>query len=1031
MKFTFKIQQYQTDAVDAVTNVFLGQPYLEGISYIRDKGINDEPASLDLDENDDTGIKNAKIQLSAEQILQNIQKIQCDSNIRQSVGLVAPLGRCSLDIEMETGTGKTYVYIKTMFELNRKYGWSKFIVVVPSIAIREGVKKSFEMTAEHFMECYGKKARFFVYNSSNLNQLDEFSKNSGLNVMIINTQAFAASFNEAKNVEGRSGDNAARIIYTKRDAFGSRRPIDVIASNNPILILDEPQKMGKEDSVTQKALLNFNPLFTLNYSATHAKKHNLVYVLDALDAYNKKLVKKIEVKGFDIKNLLGTDSYLYLENIIISPTTPPCARIEFEVSHNNGPKREFHKLDVGDNLYYLSNNMAQYNGFTVTEIDPISGIVSFSNGERLSKGEVHGDVSESDMRRVQIRETIISHFEKEQQLFHKGIKTLSLFFIDEVAKYRQYDEDGNELLGEYGKIFEDEYISVMNEYRSLYDTEYTKYLDSVSLHDVHKGYFSIDKKGHATNSSLRRGTDLSDDISAYDLILRNKERLLSFEEPTRFIFSHSALREGWDNPNVFQICTLKKSNSETQKRQEVGRGLRLCVNKDGNRMDSDVLGNNVQELNVLTVIASESYASFVDGLQRQTEEVLYDRPRKASKDYFIGKVVKDVSGNSLKIDEYYASIIYYYLVQNSYIDFAESVTNKYRENAQAGTLVQLPEPLTAYTNSVHSLVQAIYDESVIANMFEDGNKPKVLDNPLNERFYKKEFQKLWSEINHKYVYKVYFDSNELITKAISEINNKLDVSRTVYTVTSGIQKDVLTSEAISNKSSFENAKTKTQLLKKANISQVKYDLIGDIAKETVLTRRTVASILQGLDSTKFVLFQVNPEEFISKVIRLIKEQKATMIVDHITYDTTEGKYDSNIFTETKHKFMDKAIKANKAIQDYIFTDGTAENSVEKKFAMSLEGATEVNIYAKLPTGFKIPTPVGNYTPDWAIVFYEGIVKHIYFIAETKGSMSSMDFRKIEDAKIECAKKLFNRLSDGVVTYDVVESYEKLREQIMK
>ena len=608
MKFTFKIQQYQTDAVDAVVRVFQGQPYTASTSYMRDigtlsnmsgqmrllPGLEDDTQLEIEDLMSEIGYKNEALQLTDDQLLQNIRGLQQESNIHQSDALVAPLGRVSLDVEMETGTGKTYVYIKTMFELNRRYGWSKFIVVVPSIAIREGVKKSFEITADHFMEHYGKKARFFVYNSSNLNQLDAFSSNSGINVMIINTQAFAASMNEEKNVEGRKGDAAARIIYTKRDEFGSRRPIDVIAANRPILILDEPQKMGKEDSVTQKALKKFNPLFTLNYSATHAKQHNLVYVLDALDAYNKRLVKKIEVKGFEVKNLRGTDQYLYLENIVLSSKNPPMARLEMEIAHKNGNKREFRTLGVGDNLYYVSGEMEQYKGFVISEIDPFTGIVTFTNGDELRKGDVTGDVSEMDMRRVQIRETIISHFQKEQELFKMGIKTLSLFFIDEVAKYRQYDEDGNEQLGEYGRIFEQEYISVLNEYRNFLDADYMKYLDAVDVHEVHRGYFSIDKKtGRSVDSSVKRGTDMSDDISAYDLILKNKERLLSFEEPTRFIFSHSALREGWDNPNVFQICTLKHSDSTTQKRQEVGRGLRLCVNQAGNRMDAETLGDKV------------------------------------------------------------------------------------------------------------------------------------------------------------------------------------------------------------------------------------------------------------------------------------------------------------------------------------------------------------------------------------------------------------------------------------------------------
>lgn len=555
MKFNFKIQQYQTDAVDAVVTVFNGQGFHDKINYIRDLGkmkskdmqmtlgFTDEEMQL-YDPTNDTGYKNELVELSDEQLLSNIQALQRQNNIKLSNSLVKDLGRCSLDIEMETGTGKTYAYIKTMFELNKKYGWSKFIVVVPSIAIREGVKKSFEITADHFMEHYGKKARFFIYNSSNLNQLDNFSSSSGINVMIINTQAFASSLKE----DGRSKE--ARIIYSKRDEFGSRRPIDVIKANRPIIILDEPQKMGGE--VTQKALKNFNPLFSLNYSATHAKHHNLIYVLDALDAFNKKLVKKIEVKGFEVKNFRGTDSYLYLEQIVLSSKKPPMAKIELEIGYNKSINRESRILGVGDDLYYVSQEMEQYKGYTISEIDPLRGTVTFTNGEVISTGDIVGDISEKDMRRIQIRETILSHFEKEEKLFDKGIKCLSLFFIDEVAKYRQYDENGDEVIGEYGKMFEQEYINVLNEYVTLLDTPYQRYLKSTcsDVEEVHKGYFSIDKKGHAIDSKVKRGSEFSDDISAYDLILKNKERLLSFDEPTRFIFSHSALREGWDNPNV-------------------------------------------------------------------------------------------------------------------------------------------------------------------------------------------------------------------------------------------------------------------------------------------------------------------------------------------------------------------------------------------------------------------------------------------------------------------------------------------------
>ena len=1039
MKFQFKIQQYQTDAVDAVVQVFNGQRKYERTSYLRDVGSRQyEQVQMNLlaadgdipveDLMNDSGYRNAGVELSDETLLKNIRRLQTFNNIKLSPALVKDFGCCSLDVEMETGTGKTYVYIKTMFELNKRYGWSKFIVVVPSIAIREGVKKSFEITADHFMEQYGKKARFFIYNSSNLTQLDNFSASSGINVMIINTQAFAASLNEEKNVEGRKGDAAARIIYSKRDEFGSRRPIDVISANRPIIILDEPQKMGGE--VTQKALKSFKPLFSLNYSATHAKQHNLVYVLDALDAFNKRLVKKIEVKGFEVKNFRGTDSYLYLEQILLSPNKPPMARLELEIGYQKSINREIRKVGVGDDLYYLSQGMEQYKGFTVSEIDPIRGTMTFLNGEVISVGDVRGDVSEQDMRRIQIRETILSHFEKEEALYNKGIKTLSLFFIDEVAKYRQYDADGNEVLGEYGKIFEQEYISVLNEYITLFDTPYQKYLRSTcsDVSAVHKGYFSIDKKtGRSINSKLGRGTDFSDDISAYDLILKNKERLLSFEEPTRFIFSHSALREGWDNPNVFQICTLKHSDSNTAKRQEVGRGLRLCVNQAGNRMDAESCGDTVHDINMLTVIASESYKDFVGGLQTDIKDVLYDRPAKATMEYFEGKTIM-VDEQPVIIDARQAKDIYRYLLKNDYIDDDDKVTDAYRADLANKCLAPLPEGLKPMAEGIHRLIQGVFDESVLKDMVKNAHDTKVKENPLNDNFYKKEFQTLWNYINHKYAYTVEFDSKELIQKSIAAIDDKLYVSQLQYTTTTGAQKKDMNEYELERGASFGAVKTRTQTLRHAETSQVKYDLIGKVAEGTVLTRRTVAAILSGIQLEKFYMFRNNPEEFITKVIRLIKEQKATMIVEHISYNQIEGKYDSAIFTaEKSSQPFEKAFRAQKAIQDYVFTDGYAANgeSVERRFVTDLDAAEEVVVYAKLPKGFSIPTPVGNYSPDWAIAFQEGSVKHIFFIAETKGTMESMNLKPVEQAKLACAKRLFNNISTSHVRYSAVNSYQEL------
>ena len=953
MKFSFKIQQYQTDAVESVVHCFKGQPYVDFVSYHRNTGNigrMKEPSQMGLkfehdknavgltDDFDDIGFKNEKMLISPDQILSNINAVQQNNNIMISDALVESMGACSLDVEMETGTGKTYVYIKTMFELNKHYGWSKFIVVVPSIAIREGVKKSFEITQDHFMEQYGKKARFFVYNSSNLNQLDAFSCNSGINVMIINMQAFNTSLKEG----GRSRE--ARIIYGKRDEFKSRRPIDIIKANHPIIILDEPQKMGGK--ATQKALKNFEPLFILNYSATHAKHHNLVYALDAVDAYNQHLVKKIEVRGFQVKNFRGTDHYLYLEDIILSPKHAPRARIEYEKDYKTkGINHESRIFDAGDNLYEISNNMEQYKGYRVSEIDPIAGTVTFTNGEVIHRGDVVGDVSERDMRRVQIRETIKSHLEKEEELFNRGIKTLSLFFIDEVAKYRQYDEDGEEILGEYGVIFEREYNEIVNEYLTDSDTPYQKYLKSIDVKDTHTGYFSIDKKGHAVDSKVKRNSDFSDDISAYDLILKNKERLLSFEEPTRFIFSHSALREGWDNPNVFQICTLKHSDSATGKRQEVGRGLRLCVDQNGFRMDEQNVGASlVHKINKLTVIASESYRDFVTDLQKQIKTDLYDRPGKTA---------------------------------------------------------------------------------ILDGMIGNGNQTKAPRNDLNDNFYKKEFQTLWEYINHKYSYTVSFDSNELIKKAIEAIDAELYVSMLQYTTVISEQKDTLSADAIKSGDSFKGIKSDTTTLKHFETGQVKYDLIGKVAEAAVLTRRTVAAILQGIRKDKFDMYQNNPEEFIAKVTRLIKEQKAMLIVDNISYVQLEDKYDSGIFTAETRTTIDKAFKAEKHIQPYVFTDGNADKSVERKFAEALEGAAEVCVYAKLPKTFVIPTPVGNYSPDWAIVFKEGTVKHRFFIAETKGTMESLQLRPIEKAKIMCARKLFNEISTDNVVYHDVDSYQSL------
>jgi len=1013
MKFKFKIQQYQTDAVESTVNVFVGQPSKTNMQYRRDLGKQKQQLKAEFEE-EYVGYRNADVELNTSQLLENIHQQQVLNDIPQSPSLAATngLGACSLDVEMETGTGKTYVYIKTMFELNKRYGWSKFIVVVPSIAIREGVYKSFTMLDEHFMELYGKKARYFIYNSNNLTQIDSFSSDASINVMIINVQAFNTSFKEG------AANKEARIIYSKRDDFQSRRPIDVIAANRPIIIMDEPQKM--EGEATQKALRNFKPLFVLNYSATHKTSHNCIYALDAYDAYKQRLVKKIQVKGITVQNLLGTQSYIYFDGIILSKNHAPVVKLEIEVKGASSTRRQLCKFEQGDSLFAVSQ-LPAYKDFVITEIIPQTNTIHFQNGQSLRQGEVMGDVSEKAIQLIQVRETIKSHFEKERALFQQGIKTLSLFFIDEVANYKSYDEEGNEVPGPLWKMFEDEYNRFLNENLTLFEDEYQQYLRRFSATEVHNGYFSIDKKGHSIDSEVKRGKDTSDDISAYDLILKNKERLLSFDEPTRFIFSHSALREGWDNPNVFQICTLRHANSSTAKRQEVGRGLRICVDNDGNRMDKERLGDAVHDTNKLTVIANENYSTFVDALQKETKDTLRERPTQATVDYFKGVTVK-VGEEKHTITEQEAASIVSYLFDNDYIDEKGNIQQDYHTDMEKGTLAPMSKKLQPIEEQVHKLIQSIFDPAALEDMVEDANgKAEVVNERLNDNAEKKEFKALWNVINHRYVYTVHYDSKELIQKAIAAINSELNVTQLKYVVTTGIQGD--------DELDFTGEQsTRTKEMRDVSTSNVPYDLVGDIAKAATLTRRTVTRILKGIQRSKLFMFKNNPEEFIRKVSHIIREQKATMIVEHISYNRTENQYDSDIFTKEKSRqTVDKAYEAKKHILDYVFPDSQGERT----FAEDLDKAEEVCVYAKLPRSFQIPTPVGNYAPDWAIAFNDNMgVKHVFFIAETKGSMDSMQLKGVEKAKIDCAKKLFNNVSTSQVRYGCVDSYGSLLE-VMK
>ena len=1020
MKLQFKHQKFQADAAKAVVDVFAGQPYLTP-TYLMDRG--SDAHQLTLEAMSFTGWRNEPIvpELSDQVVLEHLNKIQRANQIAPSPRLE---GRYNLTIEMETGVGKTYTYIKTMYELNRHYGWSKFIVVVPSVAIREGVYKSFQVTQEHFAEEYGKKIRFFIYNSAQLTEIDRFASDSSINVMIINSQAF--------NARGKD----ARRIYMKLDEFRSRRPIDIIAKTNPILIIDEPQSV--EGRQTKERLKEFNPLLTLRYSATHKSDsiYNMVYRLDAMEAYNKKLVKKIAVKGITESGSTATDGYVYLEGINLSKADPT-ATIQFDYMGKSGLRKISRKVGIGYNLYDNSGDVTKLeeykNGFVVKAIDGRDDSLEFLNGVKLYAGDVVGKVTEEQLRRIQIRETILSHIERERQLFYKGIKVLSLFFIDEVAHYKQYDAAGQPHNGIFADMFEEEYNDILSTMQlGIGEDEYLKYLKSIKAEDTHAGYFSVDKKGHMTDSKLGDKKErTSDDKDAYDLIMKNKELLLDRDpkkSPVRFIFSHSALREGWDNPNVFQICTLKQSSSEVRKRQEVGRGLRLCVNQDGERMDANVLGNDVHNINVLTVIASESYDSFARGLQSEMAEAVADRPRAVTADLFKGKVLRDASGNEQVVDETLAQAICYDLIINGYVDRKGALTDKFFED-KANNQVKIAEEAADCTDSVLEILDSVYNDRAMKPENARSNNVELQVAP--EKLAMPEFKALWSRINSKSVYVVDFDTQELIQKAIQSLDKDLRVSKIYFKVESGSMEEVKSKESLLEGSSFSKKKSEMYSQDKqvrAN-SAVKYDLVGKLVEETSLTRKAIIAILTGIQPAVFNQFRENPEEFIIKASSLINDQKATAIIQHITYHVLDDCYDTDVFTEPtlKGRLGTNAMKADKHLYDHILYDSTNE----RDFAKDLDVDSHVAVYVKLPDGFYISTPVGRYNPDWAIAFYEGKVKHIYFVAETKGSMRSMQLRDIEKAKIHCAREHFKAISSGDVVYDVIDGYQALLDKVMR
>ena len=1019
MKLKFKHQQFQIDAAKAVTDVFQGQPNQSMLEFTHDMG---RSADGIQDMFDVVGFRNQPIRLYSTDVRKNMNAVQMDAQLKPSDSVM--LGDLRLTIEMETGTGKTYTYIKTMYELNRLYGWSKFIIVVPSIAIREGVSRSFEIMSEHFAAEYGKRIQSFIYDSKQLTKIDQFASDSNMHVMIINTQAFAAR-----------GEDARRI-YMKLDAFRSRKPIDVIAATNPILIIDEPQSVLGADkkNATREKLKEFQPLFTLLYSATHRAGDivNMVYRLDAMDAYNKKLVKKITVKGIEQKGTTATNGYLYLESIELSEGNPR-ARIGFDKKGVSSVKQVTQLVADGFDIYQQSGGLEEYkNGYRVESIDGYNRTIRLLNGTVLHEGEMIGRVNDIYVRRQQIRETILSHLHKERKLFRMGIKCLSLFFIDHVDNYRIYKAGGETEKGQYAQMFEEEYNNIVGHLQLEFtdDPEYVAYLKRYAAAEVHNGYFSRDKKGHFVQPSASEiKNESSNDASAYDLIMKDKERLLSFSEPTRFIFSHSALKEGWDNPNVFQICTLKDSDNQTKKRQEVGRGMRLCVNSKGERQDESVLHGGVFDVNELTVIASESYNSFASKLQTEIAEAVADRPLKVQPTLFKDLMVTNARGEQKKLDEDDAQDIVFALRMKGYITKQGQLTPQYHEDKQQGKL-DFGEDYNDYKEDIVKRLDSIFNPDSIKP--EDARRVREARFD-QKKFARKEFQDLWRKINQQTYYTVDFKTDDLINRAAIELDAHLQVTEIRIKVVTGTMAEIKSRQQLLEGNAMMVNEAEAESVHELVGEGVKYDLIGKLVEGTGLTRKAVVNILQKIRPKTFNMFKANPEEFIIKACNIINQCKAIAVVEHIQYHRLNQEFDSDIFSAAtlKGKLGVNALESQKSLYDIVVVDS---KGIEMDFAKDLEVQNEVAVYTKLPGGFYINTPVGHYNPDWAIVFKEGTdIKHIYFVAETKGYRSDevTDYRETERVKIECAKRHFETISSSSVTYGVVKDYEELWNVVTK
>ena len=979
---------FQLQAVEAVCDLFRGQEVCRTEFTVTQDTL-DSQIQLAYAETD-LGVGN-RLSLLDEEILQNLKDIQLRNGLLPSASLASG----DFTVEMETGTGKTYVYLRTIFELNKRYGFTKFVIVVPSIAIKEGVYKSLRITEEHFRALYsGTPFEYFVYDSAKLGQVRNFATSSQIQIMVVTV--------------GAINKRDVNKIYDANEKTGGEKPIDLIRATRPILIVDEPQSVdGGLRGRGKTALAAMNPICTLRYSATHADEHHMVYRLDAVDAYERKLVKQIEVASATVE---GAHNRPYVRLVSTSNRRGVIsAKVELDVEVAGKVRRQVKEVQDGDDLEETTRR-AVYRDCRIGDIRVERGKefveLRVPGDERfLRLGEAYGDVDTLAVHRQMIRRTIREHLDKEKRLCPQGIKVLSLFFVDAVNRYRRYDADGRPVKGEHAEIFEEEFRRLAN--HPDYRTHFEGMDVDVDVDEVHDGYFSIDRKrvgGNTVELFKDTGGNSKADDDTYNLIMRDKEKLLSLETPLKFIFSHSALREGWDNPNVFQICTLRDIRTERERRQTIGRGLRLCVNQEGERLRGF-------DVNTLTVVATESYEEFAENLQREIEEDTGIRFGVVEPHQFAAIPVARVDGQTAALGAEASKVLWKHLKTTGYIDVNGRIRYPLRKALREEALI-VPEQFIAQREEIAGILRKLAGRLEIKNA--DERRPV---RPRQAVLHSPEFRALWDRIKHKTTYRVAFDNEDLLAKCIRVLQDAPPIPKPrIQWRKAGI------SIGQSGVEATETAGAATVVLNEADNDLP--DLLTELQDRTKLTRRSIQRILCG--SGRLDDFKRNPQQFIELAGQAINRCKRQALVDGIKYQRLgdEHYYAQELFEkEELTGYLKNMLRATKSVYEQV----VYESGIERTFADQLEKNTAVKVYAKLPGWFKVRTPLGGYNPDWAVLIDSDEGERLYLVVETKGSLFAGDLRGTESAKIECGKAHFNALEveESPARYKVATSVEEL------